>query len=412
METNSQKIAIIGAGFAGLAAAYYLAKLGHKVTVFEKDDQPGGLAVGFEDPKWDWPLEKHYHHLFTTDTVIKKLADEINFPINFYRPKTSTWIDNMITRLDSPLSLLKFSHLSAIDRVRTAFGLSLMRFSPIYKPFEWFTAKKYITAVMGNESWKKLWEPLFIGKFGKFAGDISAVWFYGRIRPRSASLGYPRGGFLSLARAIESAAAKLGAKFVYNKPINNLSELKKFDKIICTLPTHLFSKISGLQYPPLPGLGAVNLVLALKKQFLTDGTYWLNINDRQMPFVCVTEHTNFIDSSHYGGDHLLYVGNYLPADHPYFSYSNSQLLTKFISHLQKINPEFNKSWIRKSWLWTAPFAQPVVLLGHYVPPTTTQIPNVYLANIQQVYPWDRGTNYAVELGEKVAKLCASNSDRS
>ena len=32
------------------------------------------------------------------------------------------------------------------------------------------------------------------------------------------------------------------------------------------------------------------------------------------------------------------------------------------------------------------------------------MPNVFLANIQQVYPWDRGTNYAVELGQKAAKL--------
>lgn len=401
-------IAIIGAGFAGLGATYYLSKAGHDVTVFEKDTQPGGLAVGFKDSKWDWPLEKHYHHLFTTDTVIKDLADEIGHPIDYYRPKTSTWIDHMITQLDSPISLLKFSHLSITNRLRTAFGLSLMRFNPIYKPFEWFTAKKFITALMGQASWTKLWEPLFRGKFHDHADKISAVWFYGRIRPRSSSLGYPRGGFLTLAQALESAAKKHGAKFIYDKSISDLSELKKFDKIICTLPTALFSRLSGLRYPPLPGLGAVNLVLALKKQFLTDGTYWLNINDRNMPFVCVTEHTNFIDPSHYSGDHLLYVGNYLPASHKYYNYTASQLLSEFLPYLRQINPKFDKSWIKKSWLWTAPFAQPVVLLNHYIPPMTTSLPNVYLANIQQVYPWDRGTNGAIELGRKVSELICQN----
>ncbi|OGC91944.1 hypothetical protein A3D85_02520 [Candidatus Amesbacteria bacterium RIFCSPHIGHO2_02_FULL_47_9] len=398
------KIAVIGAGFAGLGTAYYLSKTGHQVTVFEKDSQPGGLAVGFKNSKWSWPLEKHYHHLFTSDTAIKSLADEISHPIDFYRPKTSTFIDDQIAQLDSPFSLLKFPQLSLPDRLRTAFGLALMRFNPVYKPFEWFTAKKYITTLMGQASWQKLWEPLFIGKFHDYADQISAVWFYGRIRPRSASLGYPRGGFLSLAESIQSAAKKNGANFIYNKSINNISELSKFDKIVCTLPTALFSKISGLHYPPLPGLGAVNLVLALKKQFLTDGTYWLNINDRNIPFVCVTEHTNFIDPSHYAGDHLVYVGNYLPKEHKYYTYSNTKLLEEFLPFLQRINPNFEKSWISRSWLWTTPFAQPVVLLNHYVPPLTTSIPNVYLVNIQQVYPWDRGTNGAIELSRKVTEL--------
>ena len=39
---------------------------------------------------------------------------------------------------------------------------------------------------------------------------------------------------------------------------------------------------------------------------------------------------------------------------------------------------------------------------------TTPLPHVYLANIEQVYPWDRGTNYAVELGEKVAHQILDN----
>lgn len=59
------KIAIIGAGFTGLSAAYQLLKQGHKVTIFEKDSQPGGLAVGYQEKKWDWTLEKHYHYWFT-----------------------------------------------------------------------------------------------------------------------------------------------------------------------------------------------------------------------------------------------------------------------------------------------------------------------------------------------------------
>ncbi|MBZ0310067.1 MAG: FAD-dependent oxidoreductase, partial [Anaerolineae bacterium] len=57
-------IGIIGAGVAGLAAAWELVLQGHQVTLFESESQVGGLAAGFRDENWDWRLEKFYHHWF------------------------------------------------------------------------------------------------------------------------------------------------------------------------------------------------------------------------------------------------------------------------------------------------------------------------------------------------------------
>ncbi len=419
-----KKIAIIGAGFTGLSAGFKL--LGQDVTIFEKDQFPGGLAVGFKEKGWSWGLEKHYHHIFTSDKAIQKLARKVGVKIIFKKPKTSLFIQNKIYQLDSPLSLLKFPLLPLPDRIRTGIVLSYLKLSPFWKSLEGTFSRDFLIKTMGRSSWNILWEPLFKGKFGKFANTVPASWFWARIKKRSAALGYPEGGFENLSRSVASFIKKGGGKIIYNTGILSVEKVGQkfviktdngkeyiFDRVICTLPTPLFVRIAkGLpqEYTgsliKLEGLGAVNLLLSLKRPFLTDGTYWLNINDSSLPFLSVVEHTNFMDSHSYNGESLVYVGNYLSPDHPYFTKTAEELLQEFLPHLLKINPDFDKSWVKKISIFKAPFAQPLIPLNYSkkIPPIKTPIDGLYLANIQQVYPWDRGTNYAVELGEKVVGL--------
>lgn len=423
------RIAIIGAGFAGLAAGFYLSKAGHKVTLVEKEDGPGGLAIGFKDPSWEWPLEKHYHHLFTSDWAIRNLAKEIGHKIIFTRPKTSTFINRRIYQLDSLSSLLRFPLLSIAERIRTGVVLGYLRSTPFWRSLEKITAYEFLNKYMGERPWGVLWKSLFEGKFGKYTKEISAVWFWARVKKRSPYLGYPEGGFEALAKSIEKNIKQNGGEFFYKTGVLEIVQegsgikIKTYtnknflvDKIICTLPTPLFLKIAKdlpeyytKKASSLKGIGAVNLVIALKEGFLKDGTYWLNINEAEYPFLAVVEHTNFIGSDKYGEDRLLYVGNYLEPNHRYFKSTERDLIEEFTPYLQRINSQFTKRWIRKAWVFKAPFAQPIISLNYSqkILPLKTPIPGLYLANIQQVYPWDRGTNYAIELGEKIAKLATS-----
>src|SRR3989338_453722 len=420
------KVGIIGAGFVGLSAALCLAERGDKVVVFEKESSPGGLAGGFKRKNWKWTLEQHYHHWFTNDTHVINLAKKLKHRVITKRPKTSTFFDCVIYQTDSPMSLLRFSPIPFLDRIRTGVGIALLRFNPFLKPFEKISASGFIKKVMGTSSWKVLWEPLFKGKFGEYSDLICASWFWSRISKRTSSLVYPTGGFLNFAQKIESKLRILNAKFHYNTVVESLRNIKGrilvvtgvgkryyFDKVICTLPTTVFIKMThGIpesyknSYSGLPGLGAINLILSLKQKFFEDNTYWLNINDRSYPFLALVEHTNYMDNKFYNGEHLLYIGNYLSHDHDYFSKNKEELLKIFIPYLKKINPEFKRSMINDYWLFKTAFAQPVVATNYSekIPPIKTPINGVFLANIQQVYPHDRGTNYAVELGEKVADL--------
>ena len=79
------------------------------------------------------------------------------------------------------------------------------------------------------------------------------------------------------------------------------------------------------------------------------------------------------------------------------------MLQRFDPFLKKINTHYKEHLIGMK-LFKAPFAQPIIPVNYstMLPPMETPLPNVILANIEQVYPWDRGTNYAVELGQKAA----------
>jgi protoporphyrinogen oxidase len=163
----------------------------------------------------------------------------------------------------------------------------------------------------------------------------------------------------------------------------------------------------------LKSLGAVVLILALKHQFSNKGYYWFNLpKTAGFPFLALVEHTNFVAPEHFGGDHLLYCGDYLESTHEYFSLTREELIGRFLPSLKSINPQFDASWIRASWLFRTPFAQPVPLVNHSknVPSIQTPIENLYFAGMSQVYPWDRGTNFAVELGRKAAREMKLHSD--
>ncbi len=145
------------------------------------------------------------------------------------------------------------------------------------------------------------------------------------------------------------------------------------------------------------------MVLELKKPFMYP--YWLNINDTSFPFLAIVEHTNFMDPKYYGGNHLVYVGNYLPRDHKFFKMSKQELFKLFKPYLLRINPTYNLQPITYN-LFTGPFAQPIITTNYSKirPPLTTPLPNLFMGNLDTVYPWDRGTNYAIELGKQLAYL--------
>lgn len=407
------KIAIIGGGLTGLSAGYFLVKEGHQITIFEKSGFLGGLAGSFSQKGWLWPLEFYFHHIFTSDKDIINLTKELGIEnkLFFSRPRTSIFRSGQTFPFDSPFSVLKLPLLPFSQKLRVGLITTYLKLVSDWKKFEGFTADKWLKKYYGQKPYETLWEPLLKSKFGEQVDKISMAWFWARIKKRSQKLGYFKGGFQVLIDKLAEKIKENGGKILLNQEIKNLKELVGYERVIFSGPIPVFLKIaSGLpqnyrkKLQKLEMTGALNLVLILKEKFLTDNTYWLNINEPNFPFVAAVEHTNFINPKYYGGGHILYIGGYYPQNHRYFKMTKEEIFKEFLPYLGKINPNFNQSAINNYQLAMTQYAQPIIPTNYskLLPPLETPIPNVYLATMHHIFPWDRGTNYAVKLGNKVA----------
>ena len=429
--TSHKNIAIIGAGFGGLSAAYDLAKAGHTVTIFEAADHAGGLASGFKEPHWDWSVENFYHHVFQTDRHILGLIEELGWSdkVLFPRPVTVMYDKGKFYPFDSIPNALLYPGLGwGINKIRFGLVGVYLRLTNNWRNLEKTTVDAWMRKWAGNKVYESMWEPMIVGKFGEeYAKVVNMAWMWARLHARTTRLGTFEGGFQNFADLFAERLRQMGVTIHLDTRIENIaptnqgkltikagSETHQFDQVLSTTSPALLARLA----PDLPedylqgllslkSMGAVVMVFALKHQLSKEGYYWYNIpKSAGFPFLSLVEHTNYVSTEHFGGDHILYIGDYLPQDHAYFDMDKEDILAKFLPHLSKFNPDFSPDWIRKTWLFRTRYAQPVPLINHSrnIPAIQTPIPGLYFASMSQVYPWDRGTNFAVEIGRRAAQM--------
>ena len=420
-------IAIIGSGMAGLSAAYDLTKAGHKVVIFDGAAEVGGLASGFKVESWAWTLERFYHHWFASDQHVLNLANELNCSdqIIFRRPDTMMYHLGKFYPLDSPMSALRFPGLGwGINKLRFGITTLYLRSTRDWRSLETIRAADWMKRWAGTNVYRTMWEPLLKAKFGRYSNDIPMSWLWARIHTRTAQLGTFEGGFQMFLNLISDKVRQQGGEIRLNQTVKSITTMSDsqlmlevndteqiFEQCIATcspkqlvqitpgIPTEYAVKLNNLQ-----SIGALVLVLALKNRLTNH--YWFNLPATAgFPFLALVEHTNFVSPSYFGGEHIIYCGQYLETGHPNFSMTSEEVTNQFIPALTRFNPDFDMSWINRSWIFRSPYAQPVpsINLSNKIPELQTPIKGLWLASMSQVYPWDRGTNFAIELGRRVAK---------
>lgn len=422
---------IVGGGFAGLSCAYDLARAGQAVTVLEAEPTVGGLAGAFETG--GERLDRFYHHWFTNDLEVMGLIDDLGMADQVVTNPTNTGVfyANRIFRLSTPMDLLQFTALPFLDRIRL--GLLTLRARRVsdWRALESETAADWLRRLGGDTVYRVVWEPLLNGKFGPYAEQVSAVWFWNKLKLRGGSRGkggeerlaYLKGSF---ARLAEETARQIGAAGGVVRTGTAVERIRpgadgtwvcegpwgrvEADRVVATTALPLVADMVQDWAPEdyLAGLRGIdylaNICLVLRLDRSLSSTYWLNVNDPSFPYVGVIEHTNFESAESYGGDHVVYLSKYLPHTDALYRMTDAEVLAFSIPHVQRMFPDFTADWIRTYHVWRARWSQPVVD-RHYsrrIPATEGPKPGFHLCSMAQIYPEDRGTNYAVREGRRMA----------
>ena len=430
------KICIIGAGITGLTTGYKLSKLGHEVEIFESASFSGGQAstINFEN----FEIEKAYHHLFVTDKAILELYKELDLEdeLEWYKSKVATFAEKKIWSTTSPIDLLKLPIIPLKDRINLALISLRLKLIKNWKKLESISAYQWLSKHVSDRTFEIIFEPLLRGKFGRYYKDICMPWFWAKIQTRVSSrnkkfdeiLCYPKNSFSLLIKKLENEIQNQGGSIKHNHLITSINtqdnkvssvnyisdnkskHIENFDAVVSTAPYSILStlitldkliteKMNKVQY-----MSAVVMILILKNPI--SNYYWLSIADKEFPFLGIIEHTNLLPKEKYNNNNIVYITNYVEEDNELLDMNYEEVIEKYTPFIKSINNTFSKDEIIDYKFNKINYAQPIIPINYssYRIPIKLPVFGLYSANTAQIYPEDRGTNYSVDLGQKVTNI--------
>ncbi|HKY50437.1 MAG TPA: NAD(P)/FAD-dependent oxidoreductase [Candidatus Limnocylindria bacterium] len=444
-----RRVAIIGAGVAGLVAGRELARRGHHVTLYDRWPDVAGQASAFDLGNGVW-IDRYYHHLFQSDSEMIALHDEL-LPgeLEWHTSSVGIWSRGRVWPFVSPLDLLRYRPLAFVDRLRLGYAVLRLTARDDWERMDDIGALEWLRKASGDRALASVWTPLMLGKFGDDSERIPLAWLWSKFRLRrklrgsgatKEQLGYPRGSFRAICQALASEIRKLGGEIHVDREVLQVREDAGFvlrcagpgayrrragespaeaaldgraDAVLFTTPTFITRRLADWPSDYARRLDdwtyetAVVLLLELRRPY--SPTYWTNIADSNVPFLGLVEHTNLVPADRYPARYL-YVSNYVAGGDPLTRMNTEDLLRHYVSALGQMNPRFDEHDVLRYWSFREEAAQPVPRIGnrHRILPFASPRKGLYLANTTQIYPEDRGTNYSARIGREVAERIAAD----
>ncbi len=417
-----ERIAVLGAGPMGLAAAYQLAKDGHTPVLFEADSRVGGMAATFDFS--GLTIERYYHFHCTSDLALLQMLDELGLTrkMHWTPTKMGYWYQNRLHPWGTPLALFKFDGLDLIAKIRYGLHVLLAVQRTDWKALDHLHALPWVKRWVGKSAYQVLWKRLFEHKFHEQAKHLSAAWLWSRIHRlgRSQMLGYLDGGSDVLLRAMTARITAGGGIISLKTPISKVviadgavkgveshGIFEPFDKVISTIPLPFVPQIMPdlpepilNAYKGLKNIAVVCVIVKLKRA-LTD-KFWVNINDPDIDIPALIEYSNLrpLDDQH-----VVYAPFYLPSDHPQYQDSDAVFVDKVRRYLKRICPGLHDSDFLDIRASRYSHAQPVCTPDYLstLPPVALPIKGLWVADTSCYYPADRGMSESIDFGREMAR---------
>ncbi len=426
-----RRVAVLGGGISGMATAFGLARAGIAVTLIESEASLGGLGLSYESPVGR--IDRFYHCILPTDRHLLGLLEQLDLmdQVDWKRSGMGFFHRKRRYSLNTPWDLLRFGALPFADRLRMGWGtlVGLRQSRP--EALDDITAECWLRKVFGDRCFEVVWRALLQAKFGDAYQEIPALWIWSRLTREKD--GGPEvkamlpGGLKTLINRLEGELVRLGVEIEKKAHVSaveavepgvQLTEsggrVRRFDAAVLAMATRPALKLLGdseagrtLSRFELPYQGVVNAVYATREPL--DRFYWTAVVDSGVGFQGIVETTQLADPKDFGGHHLVYVMNYVPAEHPLFAQEDSEISERYLTELKSLYPGFGESGVGWSGVFRAPYVEPVYSVGYFGrrPPEVLATDSIYLCNTSQIYPDITSWNSCVGRAEQLVKRIRS-----
>lgn len=431
-----KRIAIVGAGMLGLTLAYRLSVQGHRVCIFEKDNDIGGLTSSTKIGDFSW--DKFYHVISLTDINTIDLLKTLNLEsqINWNETKTGFFTNGKLYSMSTTLEFLTFPPLGILNKIRLGFTIVYASRIRSGHRLENILVSDWLRRLSGKKTLEKIWLPLLKCKLGDNYKNTNAAFIWAiiarmyaarRSELKKEKFGYVNNGYLAILEGMKKNLRQLNVEILCNYSVTKAIDQKKsvkvetpkgsfeFDKIIVTIPcSEIVQLCPQLSEPEKQRLGNIQYQgvicgIALLRKPLA-GYYITNITDDNLPFTAVIEMTALVDRDQLGGNALIYLPRYVSQKDGYWKKDADEIRDEFIEALNIMYPKFNKSDIISFGISKAKNVLPIPTLNYsqtLLPDTRTSLENLLIVNSSQIVNGTMNVNEIIALANrKVEEISA------